>query len=90
MQFLFEAQRASPQYEHGAPALLADSFCPVSVGRTDSKRVPKLVGIRYFPDPLGIDLAVKFQFEAQRASPQYEHSAPASLPDSFCPVSILP
>jgi len=32
----------------------------------------------------------KFQFEAQRASPQCEHSVPVSLPDSFCPVSFLP
>jgi len=31
----------------------------------------------------------QFQFEAQRASPQYGHSVPESLPDYFCPVSIL-
>jgi len=35
-----------------------------------------------------LTLFCKFQLEAQRASPQYGHSAPESLPDSFCPVSI--
>jgi len=37
-------------------------FCPVSVSRAGLQCMPKLVDIRYFPDPLGIVLAFKFQF----------------------------
>jgi len=40
----------------------ASRLCPASVGWADSQCVPKLVGIRYFPNPLGIVLAYQFQF----------------------------
>jgi len=46
-QFQFEAQRASPQYEHSTPASLPDSFCPVSIRSADSQFRTMDVGIRY-------------------------------------------